>query len=153
MRNRLVAVVGTLLIAAATWQSQFPATAEERIQQDSAEREVKPGQLPTIKEIMQESHKCRTSYLNLIREELTRESEIQWPDVVEKSQGLIHAGKMLALNDPPRGARSSWEKRTTLYVANAVLMHDAAERHSVEDVNYHLKKLRQMCVTCHREHR
>ncbi len=153
MRSRLVAVVGTLLIAVAAWQSRTPVTAEERIQPDTVEREAKPGQLPTIKEIMQESHKCRTSYLNLIREELAHETEIQWPEVVEKSRSLIHAGKMLALNDPPRGARSSWEKRTTLYVANAVLMHDAAERRSVEDVNYHLKKLRLMCVSCHGEHR
>lgn len=153
MRSRLVAVVGTLLIAVAAWQSRTPVTAEERIQPDTVEREAKPGQLPTIKEIMQESHKCRTSYVNLIRDELARETEIQWPEVVEKSRSLIHAGKMLALNDPPRGARSSWEKRTTLYVANAVLMHDAAERHSVEDVNYHLKKLRLMCVRCHGEHR
>jgi hypothetical protein len=115
----------------------------------------KRGQLPSIADIMQESHKCSTSYLVQIRNELAKATpeEIQWPVVAAKSKGLIAAGKMLSLNVPPHGSQSNWEKRTTIYVANAVLMHDAAERLSKDDVSYHMRKLGQMCASCHREHR
>jgi hypothetical protein len=121
----------------------------------SPEELPKRGQLPSIADIMQESHKCSTSYLRQISMELRKENseEIQWSVVAAKSKGLIAAGKMLALNVPPNGSPSNWEKRTTLYVANAVLMHDAAERMSKEDVSYHMRKLGQMCASCHREHR
>lgn len=117
--------------------------------------EPKKGQLPSIKEIMRESHLCRTSYLNLIRQQLAKENpeELQWEIVTAKSLGLVSAGKMLAMNEPPKGSKASWEHRTTLYVANAVLMHDAAERKDKDDVSYHLKKLGGMCRTCHQEHR
>jgi hypothetical protein len=113
------------------------------------------GRLPTIKEIMQESHKCRTAYIIEIRKEMAKErpEEIDWALVTEKSRGLVNAGKMLAMNTPPKGTREGWDKRTTVYVANAVLMLDAAERQSKDDVAYHVKKLGGMCAGCHREHR
>ena len=114
--------------------------------------ETRKGQLPSIREIMQESHQCRTAYVRQIREEMNKD-DINWSLVETKSKQLITTGKMLALNTPPKGTITGWENKTTIYTANAVLMSDAAEKKNKDDVNYHVKKLVAMCATCHREHR
>jgi hypothetical protein len=108
--------------------------------------------IPTIKEIMQESHQCRTAYVRLVREELQKE-EVDWGMVGTKSRALIQTGKLLAKNTPPKGSAESWEKLTSVYTANAVLLADAAERHDKETATRHQQAMYRMCATCHRAHR
>jgi hypothetical protein len=107
--------------------------------------------VPSIADLMQEGHNCRTAHIKLIDQQL-HQSDANWSDVQTKSRDLIRIGKLLAKNTPPGGSKESWEKFTTLYVANATLMSDAAERKNRDEVTYHTKKLRRMCNDCHTKH-
>jgi hypothetical protein len=108
--------------------------------------------VPTIKEIMEKAHRCRTAYIKLVREELVK-ADPNWPVVENKSKEMVQMGHWLAKNTPPRGSKESWEKFTSLYVAHATILTDAAERKDKETALVHQKKLSAMCATCHREHR
>lgn len=108
--------------------------------------------LPSIRDIMQEAHRCRTAYILTVRQELQKDQP-NWDVVRKKSTDLVRMGNLLGLNKPPRGSAESWSKLTGLYVAHATLMADAAERTDKETANRHQLALSRMCIGCHREHR
>jgi len=109
------------------------------------------GWVPTIVQIMDEAHRCRTNYVGQVTREAGKDDP-DWEAAGVRSRDLIRMGELLAKNTPPRGSADSWEHFTTLYVANARLMADAAEKRRKDDVLYHTRKLRAMCAECHKKH-
>ena len=108
--------------------------------------------IPSIAEIMQEAHRCRTNYIGQVRTQLAR-SEPDWPEVEKKSNDLVRMGQMLWLNNPKKGSRDSWEMFTSVYVANASLMTDAAQKKDKNLALQYQKNLQGMCITCHKAHK
>lgn len=108
--------------------------------------------VPSIADIMVESHGCRTAYIKQVRTELGKD-EPDWRLVEVKSRELVRTGKLLALNTPPTGSRESWENLTTLYTARATVLADAAERKDKEEAVVEANRMMRMCATCHRAHR
>jgi len=108
--------------------------------------------LPTIKEIMNEAHRCRTAYVRVVKEQLQKDTP-DWEGAEKTSKELVRMGKLLARNTPPGGTRESWEHLTTLYIAHATILVDATQRKDMETALNHSKKLYGMCATCHRAHR
>jgi hypothetical protein len=108
--------------------------------------------VPSIADIMDESHGCRTAYIKQVRTELGKD-EPDWNLVEAKSRELIRTGKLLALNTPPTGSRESWERLTTIYTARATVLADAAERHDREEATVEANRMIRMCATCHKAHR
>ena len=108
--------------------------------------------VPTIADIMDEAHGCRTAYIKQVRNELAKD-EPDWYVVESKSRELVKVGKLLALNTPPNGSRESWERQTTLYTARATVLLDAAERRDKEEAVVETNRMIRMCATCHRAHR
>jgi hypothetical protein len=108
--------------------------------------------IPTIKEIMRESHQCQTAYIKTVRDELKKDQP-SWSLVESKSRDLIKSGKLLAKNTPPKGTPEAWEKITGVYTANAVLLTDAAERRDKDTAIRHQQAMFRMCAACHRAHR
>jgi hypothetical protein len=119
----------------------------------SRSRAEKPAEekVPTIVEIMEEAHRCRTAYVRLAGNECRKE-EPDWSVVETRGKELVRMGKLLAKNTPPRGTKESWEQLTTVYVAHATLLEDAGRRKDRESANYHVRKLTAMCNTCHKSH-
>ncbi len=119
-----------------------------------AVRAAEPGKplVPTIKEIMREAHSCRTAYIGDVRRELSK-PEPDWTVIESRSRDLVRVGKLLALNTPPAGTSESWEKLTTLYVARATVLAEAAGRRDTDEAKLVGQRLGTMCAGCHRAHR
>ena len=115
-------------------------------------QEPKKPLVPTIKEIMREAHQCRTAYILDVQREMGKE-EPDWELVGVKSRELVRAGKLLSLNSPPNGSAESWEKLTSVYIARATLLADAADRKDKEEGSVVARRLRSMCASCHRVHK
>jgi hypothetical protein len=115
----------------------------------SADEDNKVG---SIKQIMEEAHRCRTAYVRVVGEQLRKE-EPDWKGAETTSRELIRMGKLLALNTPPKGSKESWEHLTSVYVAHATLLTDATMRKDKDTALQHQQKLYRMCSTCHKAHR
>jgi len=140
----LVLVVGLLGLGASlrqpsAWAGNPPAHGE-------------PEKIPTIQEIMSQSHSCSNNYIYRVRRELQKEDP-DWYILANRGDDLVRLGKLLGKNTPPRGTRESWEHLTNVYVAHATLLADAAEREDKAAAVVHQKALSSMCATCHRAHR
>ncbi len=107
---------------------------------------------PTIKEIMQQAHSCRSNSLARIREQINRDDP-NWTVLENRAEDLMRFGKQLAANTPPKGTTESWERLTAVYTSHATLLADAAHREDRETAGLHLKKLSSMCAACHKAHR
>jgi hypothetical protein len=131
----------------------FAAACAAVAQADPPGRPEAPKTLvPTIAEIMDEAHGCRTAYIKQVRTELAKD-EPDWDVVESKSRELVRVGKLLAMNTPPHGTRESWDRQTTLYTARATVLVDAAGRRDKEEAVVETNRMIQMCATCHRNHR
>lgn len=108
--------------------------------------------VPTIKEIMQRSHRCSNAYIRDVEDELDKK-ESDWTVVAARARELVRVGKLLALNTPPKGSKESWEKLTTLYTARATVLVDAAERKDKEEATLQTERFFGLCRTCHQAHR
>lgn len=108
--------------------------------------------VPTIKEIMRQSHRCSNAYIGFVEDELDKK-EPDWAVVEAKSRELVRVGKLLALNTPPKGTAGSWERFTTLYTARATVLVDAAGRKDRREAELTTERMLGMCVTCHRAHK
>ena len=108
--------------------------------------------LPSIAEIMQQAHRCRDAYILHVRNQLAK-PDPDWQEVEKRSKDLVRMGQLLSLNKPPRGSQETWELLTSVYVARASLLGDAAQNKDKESALLHQKKLSSMCVTCHQAHR
>lgn len=115
-------------------------------------QEPKKPLVPTIKEIMREAHKCSTAYIRYIRIEMDKD-EPDWKIVQDKSRELVRAGKLLALNTPPKGSAESWERITTLYTSRATVLSEAAEVRDLEEGRVVARRMQAMCSACHRAHK
>jgi hypothetical protein len=114
--------------------------------------EPKKPLVPTIKQIMREAHECRTAYIRDVRNEMVKE-EPNWELIAGRSRELVRAGKLLSLNTPPKGSAESWEKLTSLYIARATILVDAAERKDKDEGHVVARRLQTMCAGCHRVHK
>lgn len=115
-------------------------------------QEPKKPLVPTIKEIMREAHQCRTAYIRDVRVEMDKE-EPDWELIGNRSRELVRAGNLLSLNTPPKGSAESWEKLTSLYIARATVLTDAAERKDKDEGRVVARRLQSMCASCHRAHK
>ena len=108
--------------------------------------------VPTIAQIMQEAHRCRTNYIGQVRFQLGK-SDTDWSEVEKKSNDLVRMGQLLWLNNPKKGSRDSWGLFTSVYVANASLLAEAAQKKDKPLALQYQKNLSGMCITCHKAHR
>jgi len=108
--------------------------------------------IPTIAQIMQEAHRCRTNYIGQVRTQLGK-SDTDWSEVEKKSNDLVRMGQLLWLNNPKKGGRDSWEMFTSVYVANASLLADAAQKKDKPLALQYQKNLSGMCINCHKAHK
>ncbi len=122
-----------------------------RVRSASAQEPNKPL-VPTIKEIMREAHQCRTAYIRDVRIEMDKD-EPDWELIGARSRELVRAGQLLSLNTPPNGSAESWKKQTSLYIARATVLAEAAERKDQEEGRIVARRLQSMCAGCHRAHK
>lgn len=114
--------------------------------------EPKKSLVPTIKEIMREAHQCRSAYIRVVRTEIEKD-EPDWALIGGRSRELVRAGKLLSLNSPPKGSAESWDQLTSLYIARATVLADAAERKDKDEGRVVARRLHSMCASCHRVHK
>lgn len=108
--------------------------------------------IPTIREIMQQAHRCRNNYIYQVSRDLNQ-PEVEWSNLEQRSRDLIQMGKYLQQNTPPRGAGPAWERITGVYISHATLLADAVERRDLLTAQEHTVKLKQLCAHCHSAHR
>jgi len=115
-------------------------------------QETKKNLLPTIKEIMNEAHQCKTAIIREVRQEMEKEPP-DWERIGARGLELVRVGKLLALNTPPKGTTESWAYLTGLYQARATVLVDAAKRKDLEEARLTSRRMHTMCASCHREHK
>lgn len=120
--------------------------------QSDAKPDPQAAPLPTIKEIMNQAHRCRSNYISQVRIGLSQ-PEVPWTNVEQRSRDLVQMGKYLQRNTPKRNWGEPWERITNVYISHATLLADAAERQDLESAKWHSEKMRALCARCHREHR
>src|SRR5579862_3542313 len=108
--------------------------------------------VPTIKQMMNDAHRCNTAYVKIVATEV-KKPDPSWPLLEQKSRELVQIGKWLGQNTPPKGTAQSWERFTNSYVANASIMLEGALKHDKDMVLDKQKQLFTMCAQCHRAHR
>jgi hypothetical protein len=108
--------------------------------------------VPSIRDIMQQSHRSNNSHVGVIENELNKKNP-DWTVIEARSLELVRVGKLLALNTPRKGSKESWEKLTALYTARATVLVDAAEQRDREEAVLQIDRFYDLCCNCHHAHR
>ena len=106
----------------------------------------------TVKEVMAKLHKGPNAPVTLIKKKLQK-PEPNWDDVQRLTKEVVSLAPELAKNDPPKGAKTSWEKLATQYLTNARALDDSAKLKDRTATLGARDKLASSCSACHRAHK
>jgi hypothetical protein len=109
-----------------------------------------PKPLP-VKEIMGKLNKGPGALTPSIKRELQRESA-NWSAIQEQTTQYAGLAADLALNDPPKGDKSSWQMRTKQYAEAAQALNDAAQKRDKSASLAAHARLTRSCTACHEAH-
>src|SRR5437660_12755666 len=82
--------------------------------------------VPTIEDIMQAVNKKKGG-LHTDVGDLLNAGSVKWEDVQTKTKQYAAMADFLGKNDPPKGAKASWDKLTKMYADDAKALNAAAE--------------------------
>lgn len=106
----------------------------------------------TIKDVMGKAHKGAGALLPTLGKGLRSDSP-SWEEIQKQTKELVELGEALGKNDPPKGAKPSWEKFTKNYVQLAKDLQSAAEKKNTQDARSAHAKLVGSCKACHNAHK
>jgi len=109
---------------------------------------------PTVKEIMKKVNFRDGSLCPLLGRAL-KVDEPNWDEVQREAHQFTTLVNALALNDPPRGDKASWQQLTKSYGTAAKELDDAAQRKDrAAALSAHAKVANPAtCNGCHKVHR
>src|SRR4051812_38896612 len=108
--------------------------------------------VPSIEEIMQKVNK-RKSGLHADVGEALKAGTADWDKLKEKTKQYATLAEFLGKNDPPKGAKESWEKLTKKYADDAKALDAAVDKKDKSAATTAWNKLDKECMGCHRQHR
>jgi cytochrome c556 len=136
-----------------TWILATAATAGLLLANFGADRlGAADDKVPTIEDIMQAVNKKKGGLHSDVGDAL-KMSTVDWDAVQAKTKQYSAMADFLGKNDPPKGAKASWEKLTKLYADDAKALNAAAEKKDKTTASNALKKLGTECMACHKAHR
>lgn len=112
------------------------------------------GKPPTVKEVMKKINHRDTALAPVLGKMLKAETP-NWEDIQKDAKLFLASVEELPKNDPPRGERTSWDKLTAAYVADAKALDAAAQRKDkAAALSAHAKIANPAyCNACHKMHR
>jgi hypothetical protein len=78
---------------------------------------------------------------------------VNWADAAKKSKEIYELVSSLPKNEPPKGDKTSWEKHTKEYVANAKALNEACEKKDKNAATGAAMKMGRACMMCHNAHK
>jgi len=108
--------------------------------------------VPTIEEIMQKVNK-RKGGLHADLGDALKAAKTDWDTVKTNTKQYATLAEFLGKNDPPKGAKASWDKLTKTYADDAKALNAAAEKMDKTAVANLHKKLSGECMGCHKVHK
>lgn len=78
---------------------------------------------------------------------------VDWTAVKKASRPIAALSKAMAVMDPPKGDKESFEKLSNSYHDNAVLLVDAAKSEDAPKAKEAVGKLGMSCGACHKAHK
>jgi hypothetical protein len=132
-------LIATALLSLGLWLSRIDA------------QDTKP---PTIKEVMKKINYRDAALCPLVGRAL-KADQPSWDEVQRQTRQLAQLADALALNDPPRGEKASWQQLTKAYIASAHELDQAAQRQDrAAALAAHARLANPAgCNGCHKEHR
>jgi hypothetical protein len=114
-------------------------------------QESKP---PSIKEVMKKINNKDAALCPRLGRALKAEQP-SWDEVQREARQLALSADALALNDPPRGDKASWQQLTKAYIAAAHELDQASQRQDrAAALAAHAKLANPAtCNGCHKVHR
>jgi cytochrome c556 len=108
--------------------------------------------VPSVDEIMKMVNKKKGG-LHTDVADLLKAGSIDWATVQDKTKKYAAMADFLGKNDPPQGDKSSWEKLTKAYSAEAKSLDAAAGKKDKAGATASMGKLQRSCMGCHKVHR
>jgi cytochrome c556 len=106
----------------------------------------------SIKKIMDTLHKGAGAPIATVKTELKNDSP-DWAKVQKDAKLLAKFGALLSANEPPRGAKASFEKLAKNYATNAKALQEATDKEDLKGARDAAKKLGSSCMPCHQAHK
>lgn len=110
------------------------------------------GKVPSVEDIMKAVNKKKGG-LHADVADLLKAGSIDWATVQDKTKKYSAMADFLGKNDPPQGDKSSWEKLTKAYAADANTLNTAAQKKDKAGATAAMGKLQKSCMGCHKVHR
>src|SRR3954469_14555784 len=108
--------------------------------------------VPSVEDIMKMVNKKKGGLHSDVAD-LLKAGSIDWNTVQDKTKKYAAMADFLGKNDPPQGDKSSWEKMTKAYAADAKSLNSAAEKKDKAGASAARGKLGKSCMGCHKVHR
>jgi cytochrome c556 len=108
--------------------------------------------VPSVEDIMKMVNKKKGGLHSDVAE-LLKAGSPDWATLQDKTKKYAAMADFLGKNDPPQGDKSSWDKLTKAYAAEAKTLNAAADKKDKAAATAAMGKLQKSCMGCHKLHR